>query len=112
MFFYGNPGDVPFMGDWDCDGVDTPGLFRLSDAFAYLRNSNSQGIADIRATHAHLLGMPECSGKVGAVGFCLGGTLAFACALARQCFINEYVFGCTEHETHLIRLLRDAGLVR
>jgi hypothetical protein len=47
-FFYGNPGDVPFMGDWDCDGIDTPGLFRQSDAFAYLRNSNSQGIADIR----------------------------------------------------------------
>jgi hypothetical protein len=47
-FFYGNPGDVPFMGDWDCNGVDTPGLFRQSDAFAYLRNSNSQGLADIR----------------------------------------------------------------
>jgi hypothetical protein len=47
-FFYGNPGDVPFRGDWDCDGIDTPGLFRTSDAFAYLRNSNSQGIADIR----------------------------------------------------------------
>ncbi|MGH8948385.1 MAG: TolB family protein, partial [Acidimicrobiia bacterium] len=48
VFFYGNPGDTPFMGDWDCDGVDTPGLFRTSDAFAYLRNSNTQGIADIR----------------------------------------------------------------
>jgi hypothetical protein len=47
-FFYGDPADVPFMGDWDCDGVDTPGLFRLSDAFAYVRNSNSQGVADIR----------------------------------------------------------------
>ena len=47
-FYYGNPGDVPFTGDWDCDGVDTPGLFRQSDAFAYLRNSNTQGIADIR----------------------------------------------------------------
>jgi hypothetical protein len=47
-FYYGNPGDVPFMGDWDCDGFDTPGLFRTSDAFAYLRNSNTQGIADIR----------------------------------------------------------------
>jgi len=47
-FFYGNPGDIPFMGDWDCDGIATPGLFRQSDAFAYLRNSNSQGIADIR----------------------------------------------------------------
>jgi hypothetical protein len=47
-FFYGNPGDVPFMGDWDCDGVETPGLYRRSDGFVYLRNSNSQGIADIR----------------------------------------------------------------
>jgi hypothetical protein len=24
-FFFGNPGDYPFMGDWDCDGIDTPG---------------------------------------------------------------------------------------
>jgi dipeptidyl aminopeptidase/acylaminoacyl peptidase len=47
-FYYGDPGDVPFVGDWDGDGVDTPGLFRASDAFAYLRNSNTQGIADIR----------------------------------------------------------------
>ncbi len=48
QFFYGNPGDMPFMGDWDCDGTATPGLYRQSDGFAYLRNSNSQGIADIR----------------------------------------------------------------
>jgi hypothetical protein len=46
-FFYGNPGDYPFMGDWTCDGVDTPGLYRQSDGFVYLRNSNTQGIADI-----------------------------------------------------------------
>src|SRR3954462_12610409 len=26
--------------------------------------------ADINATHAHLLAMPECSGRVGAIGFC------------------------------------------
>jgi subtilisin len=47
-FFFGNPGDVPFMGDWDCDGIDTPGLYRQSDGFVYLRNTNTQGIADIR----------------------------------------------------------------
>lgn len=47
-FYYGKPGDVPFMGDWDCDGVATPGLYRQSDGFVYLRNSNTQGIADIR----------------------------------------------------------------
>ncbi len=47
-FFYGNPGDFPMMGDWDCDGVDTPGLYRQSDGFVYLRNSNTQGAANIR----------------------------------------------------------------
>jgi WD40-like Beta Propeller Repeat len=47
-FYYGVPGDVPFMGDWNCDGVETPGLYRQSDGFVYLRNTNSQGIADVR----------------------------------------------------------------
>lgn len=47
-FYYGNPSDYPFAGDWDCDGVDTPGLYRQSDGYVYLRNSNTQGIADIR----------------------------------------------------------------
>ncbi len=46
-FYFGNPGDEPFVGDWDCDGVDTPGLYRRSDGYVYLRNSNTQGIADV-----------------------------------------------------------------
>jgi len=46
-FFFGNPGDYPFTGDWDCDGIDTPGLYRQSDGYVYLRNSNTQGVADI-----------------------------------------------------------------
>ena len=46
-FYYGNPGDVPFVGDWDCDGVDTPGLYRQSDGYVYLRDTNTQGIADV-----------------------------------------------------------------
>ncbi len=47
-FFYGNPGDLPFVGDWDCDGDETPGLYRQSDGFVYLRNSNDQGVANVR----------------------------------------------------------------
>jgi hypothetical protein len=47
-FFYGNPGDFPIYGDWDCDGEETPGMYRQSDGFVYLRNSNTQGIGDIR----------------------------------------------------------------
>jgi hypothetical protein len=46
-FVFGNPGDVPFSGDWDCDGVETPGLYRRSDGYVYLRNSNSEGVADV-----------------------------------------------------------------
>ncbi|MGH8951437.1 MAG: hypothetical protein ACRDX9_08420 [Acidimicrobiia bacterium] len=47
-FLFGNPGDLPFVGDWDCDGDETPGLYRQADGFVYLRNGNTQGIADIR----------------------------------------------------------------
>ncbi len=45
-FFFGDPGDVPFMGDWNGDGVATPGLYRQSDGYVYVRHSNTQGIAD------------------------------------------------------------------
>ncbi len=37
-----------------------------------------------------------------------GGALEFYAALARQCFINEYVFFQSEEETHRARALRDA----
>ncbi len=47
VFYFGNPGDYPMMGDWDCDGIETPGLYRQSDGFVYLRNSNTQGNADV-----------------------------------------------------------------
>lgn len=46
-FYFGNPGDIPFMGDWNGNGVATPGLYRQSDGYVYLRNSNTQGAADI-----------------------------------------------------------------
>ena len=47
-FYFGDPGDYPVTGDWDCQGTDTPGLFRQSDGYVYLRNSNTQGVADTR----------------------------------------------------------------
>jgi hypothetical protein len=46
-FFFGDPGDVALMGDWDCDGVRTPAMYRRSNGFMYLRNSNTQGVADV-----------------------------------------------------------------
>jgi hypothetical protein len=52
--FFGDPGDFGFFGDWDCDGTDTPGLYRQSDGYVYLRNSNTQGVADL----SYFFGIP------------------------------------------------------
>jgi serine/threonine-protein kinase len=35
-FALGDAGDVPVLGDWDCDGIDTPGVFRPSTGAAHL----------------------------------------------------------------------------
>ena len=49
-FFYGNPGDQPLMGDWNGDGLDTPGMFRPATGFVYLTNAlppdGGVGVAD------------------------------------------------------------------
>lgn len=39
-----------------------------------------KGVADIQATITYLRTVPGCTGKVGAVGYCLGGLLAFLTA--------------------------------
>jgi len=38
------------------------------------------GLADVLETMAHLRSLPEVTGGVGLLGFCLGGSLAFAAA--------------------------------
>jgi hypothetical protein len=48
QFYFGNPGDYPIMGDWDCDDRDTAGLYRQSDGYVYLININYNGPADSR----------------------------------------------------------------
>jgi hypothetical protein len=38
------------LGDWNCDSIETPGLYRQSDGYVDLRDSNTQGIPDIRVS--------------------------------------------------------------
>ncbi len=53
----------------------------MGDAFAVVQQFDfATAVGDIQSTHAHLVSMGECDGKIGAVGFCLGGGLAFAAA--------------------------------
>ena len=50
-------------------------------AFDLLNRFNiDKGIEDIQAAIDHLRGLPGCTGKVGALGYCLGGQLAYLTA--------------------------------
>lgn len=52
-----------------------------------------KGIADLKATLAHMRAMPECTGKVGTVGFCLGGFLAYMMACRSDADANVGYYG-------------------
>ena len=60
-FYYGNPNGFPILGDWDCNGTQTPGMYRQDDGFVYLRNSDTQGVADIRFFFGKPKKMTPCS---------------------------------------------------
>jgi len=45
-FYFGNPGDIPLMGDWDGDGDATPAMYRPSRGWAYLTNTSATTLAE------------------------------------------------------------------
>ena len=53
------------------------------------------GVRDLLATLAHVRRMPGCGGKVGAVGYCLGGKLAWLMAARSDvdCTVSYYGVG-------------------
>lgn len=59
-FYYGVPGDVPMACDWNADRLDTVGLYRQSDGFLYLRNSNDLGVADVAIYYGVPEDLPVC----------------------------------------------------
>lgn len=57
----------------------------IADCMAMIQRLDwSAAGADITSTFAHLLAMPHCSGRVGGIGFCLGGTLAYIFATSSR----------------------------
>ena len=46
-FYFGLPGDVPLFGDWDCDGIDSAGMWRPSTGSMYLQD-DATGVAQER----------------------------------------------------------------
>ncbi|MHA6792111.1 dienelactone hydrolase family protein [Pseudonocardia bannensis] len=57
----------------------------LADGMAMVQQLDwASAGADITSAFAHVLSMPECSGTVGGVGFCLGGTLTYVFATSTR----------------------------
>ncbi len=65
-------------------------------AFGFFQNFDvDAGIKDITATVTTLRGRPECTGKVGVIGHCLGGKLAYLAAARSgvDCAVGYYGVG-------------------
>ena len=65
-----------------------------------------KGVEDIRATLDAVRGREDCSGKVGAVGYCLGGLLAFLTATRTDsdASVSFYGVGIENHVGEAERL--------
>jgi len=77
-------------------------------AFAYREKFDvEKSVDDIGATIAALKNVPEFKGKVGAIGFCLGGLLAYLSAsrLGVDCAVSYYGVG-------IEKVLKEAGKIK
>jgi hypothetical protein len=59
-FYYGIPNDVPMACDWNGDGISTPGLYRDTSGYLYLRQTNTFGTADISIYYGIPGDLPVC----------------------------------------------------
>jgi len=68
-------------------------------AFALMGKFNADtGVKDIQSTITHLRRMPNCTGKVGAVGYCLGGLLAYLTACRTDSDASVGYYGVNIHQ--------------
>ena len=79
----------------------------IKAAFGLWRFDADQAIKDVADTIRALRAMPECNGKVGAIGFCLGGMLAYL--TAARCNIEAAV---SYYGVRIEKRLNETGAVR
>lgn len=75
-------------------------------AFELFKGFNlDKGVADLDTTIESLRKMPGCTGKIGAVGYCLGGRLAYLTATRTHvnAAVGYYGVYLTEHLNEIVR---------
>src|SRR4051812_3551640 len=68
--------------------------------------------ADARACIAHLQSRPDCTGKIGAIGICLGGHLSFRCAMNPAVLATACFYATDIHKRSLGKGTKDDSLDR
>ena len=68
--------------------------------------------ADAKALIAHMPTMPQCNGKLGTVGICLGGHLAFRAALNPEILAAACFYATDLHSASLGKGKNDDSLLR
>ncbi len=94
------------------------------EAFAYDKPGTDRGNAlkiakellsydaDARAVIDHLLGNESCSGRIGTLGICLGGHLAFRAAMNREVEACVCFYATDIHKGSLGKGMQDNSLAR
>jgi tetratricopeptide (TPR) repeat protein/ubiquinone/menaquinone biosynthesis C-methylase UbiE len=90
---------------WGPTGLAAPSGDRL---FRYLLESALVGDLELERLLTATRRVVLDAAAVSATNDAADDVLAFCCALARQCFINEYVFACDEDELERAGHLRDS----
>ena len=65
-----------------------------------------KGIEDLKTTLAHLRGLPDCNGRAGSIGYCLGGKMAYLMATRSDADCNVSYYG-----VGLDDLLEESGAI-
>ena len=68
--------------------------------------------ADARAVIDHFLSRPDCNGKIGAMGICLGGHLAFRAAFNPEVLGTVCFYATDLHKASLGAAMKDDSLAR
>lgn len=94
------------------------------EAFAYDQEGSDRGNtlkttkelasydADARAVIAHLKQRPDCTGKIGALGICMGGHLAFRCAMEKEVRATACFYATDIHKGSLGKGMSDDSMER
>ena len=67
---------------------------------------------DARVVLDHLMSLPECSGQLGCLGFCIGGHLAFRCAMNQDVLASACFYATDIHKRSLGKGMKDDSLDR